>query len=665
MMTDRELSSLIDQAERDSITQSGDFNDLNEKLFKYYNSEPFGDEQEGRSQVVTSDCADIVESDMPSHIRIFLSGNDVAEFKPTNGQDVREADDKNIYIPYLIRNVKDSFRKLHGWIKQAEIQKLGILEYGIRDERRTKVKHYEGLTELALIQLIQEFQGDSDISKVEIIGQDVVNDDEGPTYTVDIRLTEGSQEYFFDNVANEDFICSRNAEAKEDADIVGKRFRKSRGDLVAMGFDEDLVRNLPGATVDSNSSAKQERYKTQGGETTESTIQHWTNELVEGMDVYAKIDFDEDGIPERRHVIKVGVEILENEPFDHVPYAIMSAMLMPMNIVGKSRVEQGLTTQRVQSVLNRNILDNIYSVNNPGHVVNDQIIEIDDLLTQRPNRIVRSSGQIAGNILPIETPYIGDRALQVVQYMDSLQARRTGSQLAAQGLDQDSIHKETATRFQGVQDAAAAKTELVARVMAETGFRDLYEGLAWFAMHFQDQEREIFVLGRPMVIDPSTWKFDHKVEAVVGTGAGDNEKTLETLSGVYALQLQQKESGSTLTDDAKIYNTLEKIIKASGLNRVEKYFNDPQRPDQTLAAENHLLKQQLTLLSQQLENPLEGAEKIKQQGSIARDQMKYAHEEKMKAVDVNQDEKDRQAKILLDTAKLELENNTDLPGGLI
>ena len=35
MMTDRELSALIDEAERDSITKSGEFNELNEKPVSY------------------------------------------------------------------------------------------------------------------------------------------------------------------------------------------------------------------------------------------------------------------------------------------------------------------------------------------------------------------------------------------------------------------------------------------------------------------------------------------------------------------------------------------------------------------------------------------------------------------------------------------------------
>ncbi len=659
MMTDRELCALVDNLERDGVSNSGDFDAFNEKLFKYYNSEKFGDEIDGQSQVVTSDVADIVEADMPSLTRIFLSGNDIVEFRPTTSRDISEAEEKNVYIPWVLRNVKDSFRKQFGWIKQTEIQSVGILEYGIRDERNTRTFKLADPTEEELIKTVNDADSDPKVSSVEIIAQEV--DEDNGSIEVEIRVTEGEQEYFIENVATEDLILSRNAQSKDDADIVGKWFRKSRGDLIAEGFSEDLVKSLPANSKDDQSSAKQERYKRQGGED-EGDSGHWTNELIEGMDVYVKADYDEDGIPERRHIIKVGSEILENEPFDHVPFSICSAVLMPMNIIGKSRAEQGVTTQRVQSVLTRNVLDNIYSVNNPGSIINDDIIEMDDMLTQRPNRIVRSSGNIAGAYLPIETPYIGDKALQVVQYMDSLQSRRTGSQLSSQGLDADTLHKETATRFEGVQDAGAAKTELVARVIAEVGYRDLIEGLAWYAKEYQDSPKEILINNEPRVIDPSKWTTNHRVESVVGTGAGDNEKTLETLSGIYALQLQQKQEGSTLTDDKKIYNTLSKIVKASGLNRTDMYWNDPEVPAQTLFAQNQLLKQQLQLMQQQLEDPLSKAEKIKQQGSAIRDKMKYQHELQMKGLDISQEEKDRMTEVFLKTVELELDHNTDIPG---
>lgn len=674
MMNDRELSAIIDDAERESVVNSGELNELNEKALKYYKKEPFGDEIEGRSQFVSGDVFDIVESDMPSLARVFLGGGEIVEFRPNTQQDVAEAEQKNIYIPWILRNIPNSFRIQHDWLKNIELNTCGVLEYGLRDERKTKTKKYKFDDDIKLAKQIQEIESEPNVTSVDIKAVAEASpaevDDFGVVvtnaeYEAEITITEGEQVYFIETINFEDFVCSRNVSNKNDADIIGKRFKKSRGDLIAEGFDEDLVRSLPGTTTDDNSSAKQIRFSKQGGESEDTTLNHWANEEVEGLDVYVKVDFDEDGIPERRHIVKVGIEILVNEPMDHIPYAISSAILMPNDIMGMSRAETGMKTQYIQSILGRNMFDNIYSVNNPSIVFNDSVIETDDLLTQRPNRLIRADGPVAGQYAPLETPYIGDKALQIIQYVDSRQSRSTGNLLANQGLESDDFGKETATRFEGVQDASAAKIELVARVIAETGYRELYEGLAWFASHIQDSAKEIMVMGQALEVDPTTWKYDHQVEAVVGTGAGDNEKTLETLSGIYQIQQSLMQQGSPLVDSKDVYNTLEKIVKASGLNRVDRYFNDPEQPAQMLMRENELLKQQLQMMQQQMENPLSDAEKIKQQGSITRDQMKYQHEEKMKAVDINQDNLERETDTALKLTEMELQNNQNVPGSLV
>ena len=50
----------------------------------YYNSEPFGNEVEGRSQVISSDVLEAVESVLPSLLRIFTAGDDIVKFEPVS-----------------------------------------------------------------------------------------------------------------------------------------------------------------------------------------------------------------------------------------------------------------------------------------------------------------------------------------------------------------------------------------------------------------------------------------------------------------------------------------------------------------------------------------------------------------------------------------------------
>ena len=101
--------------------------------------------------------------------------------------------------------------------------------------------------------------------------------------------------------------------------------------------------------------------------------------------------------------------------------------------------------------------------------------------------------------------------------------------------------------------------ELIARNYAETGVRKLYEGIAWLVSRFQDTQTEFRVLGKALTVNPTQWKFNHHVQSNVGLGAGNNEKSVQSLQGLLAIQQQLKQQGSTLTDEVDIYNTLKRI----------------------------------------------------------------------------------------------------------
>jgi hypothetical protein len=301
------------------------------------------------------------------------------------------------------------------------------------------------------------------------------------------------------------------------------------------------------------------------------------------------------------------------------------------------------------------------------------------MLSVRVNGIVRMDDEttvLPGNaIFPMEIPYIGDKALQVLQYVDSNKAQTTGAQLANQGLDADAISRETATRFTGMEEAGEAKIELIARNYAETGFRKLYEGIAWIASRFQDTEAEFRVLGKAMAINPKGWKYDHQVKTTVGLGAGNNEKLVASLQGIYAIQSQLKAQGSTLVDEEDIYATLKRIVDGLGLPSVDEFFNNPQEPDELLKAENEILNATLMQLQEQLQmmqNPLAEAETIKAQAKLIEaqgkgqlDVAKGLEAARQFNVSTAQDSKQFQEDLAARLTELELKYVSDVPGALV
>jgi DNA repair exonuclease SbcCD nuclease subunit len=182
------------------------------------------------------------------------------------------------------------------------------------------------------------------------------------------------------------------------------------------------------------------------------------------------------------------------------------------------------------------------------------------------------------------------------------------------------------------------------------------------------------VLGKQLTVNPTSWKYKHHIQSNVGLGAGNNEKSVESLQGLYAIQQQLKANGSTLTDDVDIYNTLKRITDGLGFPRVDEFFNNPEEPEETLKAENELLNNMVMQLQQQvqqMQNPLAEAETIKAQSKAETDNknaaLKIAQlQEQIRQFDVEtvQTANKQQSDTALAITKMELDNNTDLPGGL-
>ena len=679
-MSERELIAILQSAEQDAAIYNGEFMSENVRYLNgYLANKSFFPANPNESSVISTDIADVVEADMPSLARIFMGSGDIITFEPNteNEAEVLEAEEKTKYVNWIVRNQPGSFAIIHDWLKDAEIQKNGVVKYFMDDSKEVEEVSFTNVSPNELQEIIESLQG-SKVDKVKVEATERSDAAEGQPIDIKFRVTREQQKIVILNVPPESFLITKNARSIEDAELVGDRIRKTRGELLADGFSRDLIDKL--STVDEeerqNDSLRVVRDKEQGG-LFQSDLNSWASEHIEISDLYVKVDFDGDGIAERRHIMLSGNQVLINEAFNHVPYASLSAILMPHKAIGRSMAEVTYSTQLQKTSLLRGMLNNMYMVNNPRNIVHPDV-DLDDMLTVRTNGIVRldDNTKIVPQqaVMPLTIPYIGGEALQVIQYVDQARAQSTGQLLASQGLDADAIGKETATRFNGIKDASEAKIELRARNYAETGFRKLFEGIAWLVSRFQDSETEFRVLGKQLSVNPAGWKYNHHVRTNVGLGAGNNEALVESLQGIYAIQNQEMVQNSPLVDSKDKYNTLKRIVDGLGLPRVDEFFNDPEEPDDLLLHQNEQLNQTVLQLQEQvqlMQNPLAEAEMVKREGDIAIAQAKLnleaaklAEDQRQFDIKAGQEANKQNESTALEITKLELDNNTDLPGGL-
>lgn len=673
-MAESTLLKELDLMTDDATGNNSTFIKENEDLLDRYEGNPYGDELPERSKVISNDVMDIVEADMPSLVRIFLGPGEVFKFKPNTVKknDVEEAELKTKYVTWQVLHQPWSFQVIHGFIKNAEIQKLSVVKYFVEENTEVEEHKKTGLSNTELATFKESLEGE-DVKSVEV---DREEESDGEENTVVLKVKRTTKSVKIINVPLENFRLTKNSTDKDTAPMVGDVTLMARGELVAQGFKKELIATLQLAgEVQENSRLKDIRDSGEGGPEGEA-ITDWASEEVKVQDLYPLIDFDGDGILERRHILRSGDTILINEVFNHVPYAMMSSILMPHKTIGKSRAEITAPTALVKTAILRGVNDNTYAVNNPRIAVNTNV-NMDDLLVMRPNGVVRTTKDTppGNDLFPIEVPYIGDKALQIIQYWDQARAQTTGSLMASQGLQADDLGKETATRFTGVQEISKSKVELVARVMIETGFRQLFEGVAWLDVNFNNSEIEIEILGKELKIDPSDWKFKHHIISKVGLGIGDDQTKQQTMLGLWGLHQQLKDMDSPMTDEVKRFNVIKGLVNASGLPEEGEFFNDPERPEKLVTAQNEILTklvQQLQEKLQAVQNPLAEAEQIKAQASLIKAQAdqqtsiaKLGEDQRQFNVETLQGQDQFMKTLAAKLTELEAKFNVNVPGASI
>ena len=126
------------------------------KAMDYYMGEKYGNEQEGRSQVVTTEVADTIEFIMPSLMRTFTQTDNFVEFMPRHEEDVEGAKQATSYANYVINCQNNGFVILHNFFKDALLQKLGVVKVYYDETETMEEETYTNLSDDELTLLLQD-----------------------------------------------------------------------------------------------------------------------------------------------------------------------------------------------------------------------------------------------------------------------------------------------------------------------------------------------------------------------------------------------------------------------------------------------------------------------------------------------------------------------------
>ena len=596
-MNDYELKAIISSEIQSSLGYlGGELTEARAKSLDYYFSEPFGNEQEGRSQVISTDVADTIESILPQIMRTFTASPKAVQCVANNAGDEPIAKQATDYLNHVFYKDNDGFTNLYTFFKDALLQKNGIIKVFWDDSMDVERSSYYGLTddEFALlladpeVKVLEHTEYERDNEEALKEAQKFLNDrmipDQVPMaekmHDVVVNRVKKKGKVCIENVPPEEFLIARNAKSIPDAHFTAHRKFITRSELVEMGFDPETIANLPADVNNKYSEEKVSRKRYAEDEETAPTTDK-ANEEILIYECYMKLDEDEDGIAELRKVTVAGdssYEILDNVPYDRCPFVSVTPILVPHRFYGRSVSELVEDVQLVKSTIMRQLLDNMYLTNNNRVAVMDGQVNIDDLLTNRPGGIVRTKQPPQSVITPMASQPLNQAAMPLLEYLDTVREQRTGITRYSQGMDADSLNK-TASGLNQILTQAQMRVELICRVFAETGVKQLFNKVLEVVTKYETKEKIIRVNEQYVTMMPMEWANKCNVEIQVGLGTGSKDQELAILNVILERQIQainlQKSAAGPMVNLRNVHNTLTKLVEAAGLRNVETYFTDP------------------------------------------------------------------------------------------
>ena len=274
-------------------------------------------------------------------------------------------------------------------------------------------------------------------------------------YNCKIKRTKKHGKIKIESVPPEEFLIDRNAKSIEDATFVAHKVLMTRSDLVAMGYDEEEVKNLPTSEEDIYNTEDIVRQRN----VDEYPVDYSTDTATQKVliyESYVKYDYDEDGIAELRRIVSAGDDgsmVLENMPCDNVPFVTVTPIPMPHRFYGRSLSELVEDIQLMKSTVMRQLLDNMYLTNNNRVAVMDGMVNMDDLLTSRPGGVVRTKQPPNQVMQPLQAQPISQQAFPLLSYLDTVREARTGITKSAQGLDADTLNSKNCNWCKYFDDA--------------------------------------------------------------------------------------------------------------------------------------------------------------------------------------------------------------------
>mgnify|MGYP003145549866 FL=1 len=567
-VSNKELNTVINAYE-DNVSDHMDSDAAQTRadLIDFYLGEPYGNERDGYSKIVTREVYQTVENIKADVAELFIADDETVRFEPEGPEDVLGAQQATDYIRYVFYRQNDGFSVILDSLMDGLLQRQGVIKRW-RHMEDMKTNHtFENVSQDAFAVLM----ADPEVEMVEF--EEILEEDTGFLYyNGKLIRTKEYSETKVEVIAPENFAIDQNAVKIKDARYVRQRDLVTKSDLLDMGFAlKDIERASTSSGYDEYDSPERVARNFDG-----DYDQDDDNSVTPRYDlheIYMRYDRNQDDHDELVKVCRVGNVIMNVEEVDEIPFEIWTPIRMPHKLTGLCPADAAAPLQKVKSQLWRNQLDNQYNLNNGRPVVVEGQVDLDSVMSSKPGApyIVKHPNAIS---FP-QQPAFGQHTYNMMGIADQMLEQNVGS--TDNSISPDILHGNTAAgAVSQVLSKRQARVRLIAREFGEF-LRKVFMGIYELEIAFAD-DRKIFRLDNRFVeVDPRDWKARNDVTVLVGLGNGSKTEQLFHMQQTMAAQQAMISAGGmgiTVTPQ-QIVQLQEDMVRLYDKSANGRYFTQP------------------------------------------------------------------------------------------
>lgn len=616
--TPLEESELLSLLERnldaaDTYTESL-VGEQRDKSHRYYFGEPLGNEKPGRSQHVSRDVFDAVESTKALLLDTFTADRRVVEFTPETSEDIEAARQATEFVNYLFYRQNNGFKVLQDTIHDGLVSKLGVVKRWY-DKRYTYVQEdFADLDEAQFTMMASDPDVVINTLDQTVVQPEMVDPMTGmvvmpavTTYTGELKRRIDKSQVRVDNLEPEKLYISPRAKTLEDADFVSYRYEKEIGELLEDGYDPEKVEDLD-EELDTyrDSTLGRDSYDEFSAETS-MRDDHPNRSYVTIYESYIRIYDPEVESRCTYKVVHSRRTLLDMEKVESHPFRGWCPFPVPHKAIGLSLADVTMDLQKSQSTLKRSVIDNAFLTNTSRWVANLSLVRNPrDLIDNKLGAVIDVNAMDPSSVVqPLNTPQISPNVFTTMELLEQEKEARSGSSRMSKGMDSDVVSKQNSsdliTRY---MNASNRRTMVMARNFAESFLKPLMFDLYRLAIENDTQPRMMQLSGKFVPIDPKQLRERTEMDVAVALtpdARAAEARTLTMLDQMWTANPQDPTLNGMYQTQQR-FALLARAVDLMGLKGGDKYLLSPMSPEyQQGQQKNAQQAEQQKQMAQQIE----------------------------------------------------------------